>query len=242
MRHPPRPRSCSLAIARLRRPRRQPARAAAATRRAPAVRRPRHAAPPRRRLARLAGHRRAPGATAATRAAAVAMFGPAARTRWLVLRCDRAKRRVLPVARRRAHGAADDPHHQRHARARRRSRPAAHRPMSRRRSTSADPLLDAMAFSRGRFVVEQPARGTLVLPGMGRNRARGGGLPRLTSRRQGARVCRNLRNTRLVSHVRAIQIGRGRRRPHRYQQAKGGDPMSHGSAVGSVQFVRGTRF
>ena len=100
-----------------------------------------------------------------------------------------------------------------------------------------DPLLDAMGFSRGRFVVEQPGAPTLVVPRLGRGGAGDRGLPLATPSTHRIFAKSRLALRRRMTHIRSVQ-----RWALGYQQAKGGDPMSHGSAVSSVRFVRGMRF
>ena len=120
--------------------------------------------------------------------------------------------------------------------------------------TPRDALLDAMAFSRGRFIVEQAGAPTLVIPAWAE-------VPRVTED-----CAPDFTPHRLP--LAGVDVAGGRRKrivekfmhyktcfatpddSHKllcpglgttFQQAKGGDPMSHGSAKGSVQFVRGTR-
>ena len=107
---------------------------------------------------------------------------------------------------------------------------------------------DLLAIQRRQdFVLQTPelrARGAILVPRLGATAIDcGERAPYVRCRPSGSRSPRAARRApalhRRSSVVTMMIVAR---RHARYQPAKGGDPMSHGSAMGSVQFVRETRF
>ena len=170
----------------------------------------------------------------------IALFGPAGGNARLTLRCDLASRRLYLS--REGAGAS----------------PLAIRTSTGIRTLAVQPTGGTPAYVATALAPQELAarrhrlqprafrggageRAHIGGAGLAGDRAGGRGLPRLRDRRR-RNLAQSACDYKSCSRPSATAYsGYAQSRACLYQPAKGGDPMSHGSAVSSVRFVRGTR-